>query len=714
MIEKLSNTQLDQQLSLSSFEEASDLHNLKLEQVAVNDKQIKHLGEELAKIAVVIDTETKRIDEAARVLFGTVTENNQNSEMEFMLMDKSIKYLNETVSRRQAASASQLDKFERKLSSIEFDLTSQLHDAIQDVDQATAKSDEKLNQLSVRLDTKLGGVELVLNDLSNESAANKELGVKLQAESGSNSKQLSIYNSTISHIEKNQRTFDDKMLAFEQANLILNDDIEKIQVAVDSIENDLARHVTNVKTLQNTVTQLSEADSGKVLSSDFLADIDKLHNMIKISNNSVESTISQLQKDLIQLKQDQADIDEKVKKDFDHLSKRARERMEKDSKGLELEFTVFQSDMRNKLAAFRKQLEESSLQSVETNNSIEKLRDEQLAMVAKDVTTQERTRKMELRASELTAVLDAHEKSLKEFENRLQSNKNYSKTVAKTFSTDLRENIELIEDVKLQVNRNSMDLSETAQTTNRLELKLHNYISQNKDHLHSKIESKIQSLQHTDAELTLKIADIRNKLSVEQQEFERIQTLEKIFKDSVQLKVKQINATLLQNQLSQEDRLSKIKNKLQSQLITVQENARDLETKLSKTANLDDLKNELERIEKKIVDSEEVLTNKLSASNVQLQSEVDNIEGEVNKQLESVNSRARDLEKNSEKLTSEQADIERKIRLLQIEDSGLKNEFSHFSIDISRRLKSDEESLASHDETLKQSKLQINLLRIGD
>ena len=714
MIEKLSNTQLDQQLSLSSFEEASDLHNLKLEQVAVNDKQIKHLGEELAKIAVVIDTETKRIDEAARVLFGTVTENNQNSEMEFMLMDKSIKYLNETVSRRQAASASQLDKFERKLSSIEFDLTSQLHDAIQDVDQATAKSDEKLNQLSIRLDTKLGGVELVLNDLSNESAANKELGVKLQAESGSNSKQLSIYNSTISHIEKNQRTFDDKMLAFEQANLILNDDIEKIQVAVDSIENDLARHVTNVKTLQNTVTQLSEADSGKVLSSDFLADIDKLHNMIKISNNSVESTISQLQKDLIQLKQDQADIDEKVKKDFDHLSKRARERMEKDSKGLELEFTVFQSDMRNKLAAFRKQLEESSLQSVETNNSIEKLRDEQLAMVAKDVTTQERTRKMELRASELTAVLDAHEKSLKEFENRLQSNKNYSKTVAKTFSTDLRENIELIEDVKLQVNRNSMDLSETAQTTNRLELKLHNYISQNKDHLHSKIESKIQSLQHTDAELTLKIADIRNKLSVEQQEFERIQTLEKIFKDSVQLKVKQINATLLQNQLSQEDRLSKIKNKLQSQLITVQENARDLETKLSKTANLDDLKNELERIEKKIVDSEEVLTNKLSASNVQLQSEVDNIEGEVNKQLESVNSRARDLEKNSEKLTSEQADIERKIRLLQIEDSGLKNEFSHFSIDISRRLKSDEESLASHDETLKQSKLQINLLRIGD
>ena len=75
-----------------------------------------------------------------------------------MLMDKSIKYLNETVSRRQAASINQLEQFDRKLSSIEIDLTSQLHDAVQDLDQASTKSEAKLNQLSARLDTKLGGV----------------------------------------------------------------------------------------------------------------------------------------------------------------------------------------------------------------------------------------------------------------------------------------------------------------------------------------------------------------------------------------------------------------------------------------------------------------------------------------------------------------------------------------------------------------------------
>ena len=158
MIEKLSNTQLDKPLSLSSFEETTDVHSQKLDQVAVNDKQIKQLGEELSKIATLIETDPKCIDEAARLLFGTVIENNQNSEMEFMLMDKSIKYLNETVSRRQAVSTNQLEQFDRKLSSIEIDLTSQLHDAVQDLDQASTKSEAKLNQLSARLDTKLGGV----------------------------------------------------------------------------------------------------------------------------------------------------------------------------------------------------------------------------------------------------------------------------------------------------------------------------------------------------------------------------------------------------------------------------------------------------------------------------------------------------------------------------------------------------------------------------
>ena len=107
-------------------------------------------------------------------------------------------------------------------------------------------------------------------------------------------------------MESNQNSFSDKLLVFKQANFILNDDIEKIQVALTSVENDIARHVTNVKTLETTVSQLAETDD-KVLTSDFLADINKLQNLIKMSNNTVESTIAQLQTDLAKLQQAQND-----------------------------------------------------------------------------------------------------------------------------------------------------------------------------------------------------------------------------------------------------------------------------------------------------------------------------------------------------------------------------------------------------------------------
>ena len=68
--------------------------------------------------------------------------------------------------------------------------------------------------------------------------------------------------------------------------------------------------------------------------------------------------------------------------------------MQKDSKGLELEFTVFQNDMKNKLAAFDKRLETANQKTTVATNSIEKLVQEQSALKTKDLGLTERTRKM--------------------------------------------------------------------------------------------------------------------------------------------------------------------------------------------------------------------------------------------------------------------------------------------------------------------------------
>ena len=709
MVEKLSTTQLDQELAMSSIQESLDEDKQKLDQINTNDREIKKLVSELEKVSKQLETETKRIDTSAEEMLSTVVENNQNTEMEFMLLDKSIKYLNETVTRRQSTSMSQISQFDKRLSTVENDFGNQLDTAITELERAQSKSNEKVNQLSLRFDTKLGGVEFVLNDLSAITTENKELGETVKLSTMANKKLLVDQNATLSEIQADQSSFSDKMLAFEQANLMLNDDVEKIQVAVTSIENDLARHVTNVKTLETTVNRLAEADD-KVLTSDFLADIEKLRNLIKISNNTVESTITQLQKDLAQLQQDQNEVDERMRKDFELLSKRARERMQKDSKGLELEFTVFQNDMKNKLAAFDKRLETANQKTTVATNSIETLVHEQSALKTKDLGLTERTRKMEIKSAQFQSKLDTHQKALVDYESRIQSNKNYSKTVAKTFGADLRENIELIESVKLQVNKNALQLSETTQKTSRIETRFDSYINQNANHLHGKIESQINALHKTDVELMSKIADIKNKLNIEQQEFERIQTLEKIFKDSVLLKVKQMNSSIQHNQHTQDDRVSKIKNKLQNQIHSIDELTNDLSTKLTKLATTENVQTEMDKVSNKIELTALDLIDKLSNSNTQLQAEVESVESELEKRLASITSRARDLEKNSEKLTSEQAGLEKKIRLLQIEDSGLKNEFSHFSIDISRRLKSDQESLVDHEEALKQAKLQINLL----
>ena len=68
------------------------------------------------------------------------------------------------------------------------------------------------------------------------------------------------------------------------------------------------------------------------------------------------------------------------------------------------------------------------------------------------------------------------------------------------------------------------------------------------------------------------------------------------------------------------------------------------------------------------------------------------------------------VQNSQERVSSNQGELQQTLRVLQIEDSGIRNELGQLSADVNRRLNYKEDKISSHTEELKQHKTQLNLV----
>ena len=156
---------------------------------------------------------------------------------------------------------------------------------------------------------------------------------------------------------------------------------------------------------------------------DFLEHMTKLSNLLKLSNNTMESTISTLQSDIDDLKENNDVLLKKWNSDFESFETEARKRMEKDSRELELEFNIFNKDMTAKFKAYENNLRRNIDQTRDAFTALEKLEQDIVNQKSSMLQQNEKNRQFSSKSISLEEKLEEQRTQLISFKQKLQTNK---------------------------------------------------------------------------------------------------------------------------------------------------------------------------------------------------------------------------------------------------------------------------------------------------
>ena len=156
---------------------------------------------------------------------------------------------------------------------------------------------------------------------------------------------------------------------------------------------------------------------------DFLEHMTKLSNLLKLSNNTMESTISTLQSDIDDLKENNDVLLKKWNSDFESFETEARKRMEKDSRELELEFNIFNKDMTAKFKAYENNLRRNIDQTRDAFTALEKIEQDIVNQKSSMLQQNEKNRQFSSKSISLEEKLEEQRTQLISFKQKLQTNK---------------------------------------------------------------------------------------------------------------------------------------------------------------------------------------------------------------------------------------------------------------------------------------------------
>ena len=99
-------------------------------------------------------------------------------------------------------------------------------------------------------------------------------------------------NETISKMSQSLNVLVEQVSAYEKAEFIQNDEIKTLEVKFTTFETDLARQFSGLKNVEKLVEEIQKSTETMAKNKDFLEHVDMLKQMVTVSNNTVESTIS--------------------------------------------------------------------------------------------------------------------------------------------------------------------------------------------------------------------------------------------------------------------------------------------------------------------------------------------------------------------------------------------------------------------------------------
>ena len=137
----------------------------------------------------------------------------------------------------------------------------------------------------------------------------------------------------------------------------------------------------------------------------------------------MESTISTLQSDIDDLKENNDVLLKKWNSDFESFETEARKRMEKDSRELELEFNIFNKDMTAKFKAYENNLRRNIDQTRDAFTALEKLEQDIVNQKSSILQQNEKNRQFSSKSISLEEKLEEQRTQLISFKQKLQTNK---------------------------------------------------------------------------------------------------------------------------------------------------------------------------------------------------------------------------------------------------------------------------------------------------
>ena len=183
------------------------------------------------------------------------------------------------------------------------------------------------------------------------------------------------------------------------------------------------RQTTQIKGVNKHIEDLQAATETMTDNEDFLEHMTKLSNLLKLSNNTMESTISTIQSDINDLKENNEGLLEKWNSDFEAFETEARKRMEKDSRELELEFNIFNKDMTAKFKAYENNLRRNIDQTRDAFTALEKLEQDIVNQKSSMLQQNEKNRQFTSKSISIEEKLEEQKTQLISFKHKLKTNK---------------------------------------------------------------------------------------------------------------------------------------------------------------------------------------------------------------------------------------------------------------------------------------------------
>ena len=251
MINKLTNQQLTQEQSMAELALVDDRNLVHFDQMRNNSLQLTDLSSKLSKLETKLGTETGRIDGQADERHSVLTQGQENTEIELLLLSKSIRYLNDTVVRKLESSDGKISQFERKLDRATVLAAENIENINEKIEEVKTDLSDDQENFENRSKQKISHLEESLESLIEANGEQQVLISTLDSNQKASDGTIALLNSTLDEISEKLNEMTTQSQEKERSLFSQNDAVKTLEVKFTALETDIIRFGFNHVILRN-------------------------------------------------------------------------------------------------------------------------------------------------------------------------------------------------------------------------------------------------------------------------------------------------------------------------------------------------------------------------------------------------------------------------------------------------------------------------------